>query len=127
MRSAGIAHIGEDVRPIDVPDPRPLRTDEVLIEVRAAGVANWDDIVRTGGWDVGRQPPFALGVEAAGTVLPAGSDVHSLVAGDDVLAHPLPLRDQGAWAERLIAPASLVARKPAGSVGQPRVPCRSRR
>jgi hypothetical protein len=34
---------------IELPDPRPLADDEVLIEVRAAGVANWDEIVRTGG------------------------------------------------------------------------------
>jgi NADPH:quinone reductase-like Zn-dependent oxidoreductase len=30
-----------------------------------------------------------------------------------VLTHPLPLREQGAWAEWLVAPAALVARKPA--------------
>ncbi|TMG16412.1 MAG: NADP-dependent oxidoreductase, partial [Chloroflexi bacterium] len=38
------------------------------MEVHAAGVANWDDLVRTGGWDVGITPPMALGVEAAGTI-----------------------------------------------------------
>jgi len=31
--------------------------------VRAAGVgSNWDEFVRTGGWDVGAKPPMALGV-----------------------------------------------------------------
>ena len=30
-----------------------------------------------------------------------------------MLTHPLPLRHQGAWAEQLVAPAALVARKPA--------------
>jgi NADPH:quinone reductase-like Zn-dependent oxidoreductase len=31
------------------------------------------------------------------------------------LTHPVPLRDQGAWASRLIAPAGLLARKPPGA------------
>jgi hypothetical protein len=31
-------------------------------------LAIWDDIVRTGGWDVGGTPPLALGAEAAGLV-----------------------------------------------------------
>jgi NADPH:quinone reductase-like Zn-dependent oxidoreductase len=34
--------------------------------------------------------------------------------GDEVMTHPLPLRDQGTWAPMLIAPAALLARKPAG-------------
>src|SRR5207253_6308529 len=83
------------------------------ISVCAAGVGNWDEIVRIGGWDVGRQPPLALGVEAAGVVAAVGEGVTGLAPGDAVLTHPLPLRHQGAWAERLTAPAALVARKPA--------------
>jgi NADPH:quinone reductase-like Zn-dependent oxidoreductase len=85
-----------------------------VIAVRAAGVGNWDEIVRTGGWDVGRRPPLVLGVEAAGVLVAVGDEVTSLALGDEVLTHPLPLRHQGAWAERLVAPAALVARKPDG-------------
>ena len=112
MRVAGIRATGGAVETIDVPDPRPLGADEVLIEVRAAGVGNWDDIVRHGGWDLGVAPPMALGVEAAGVAADAGAEAGDLAAGTDVLTHPLPLRDQGAWAPWLIAPAALVARKP---------------
>jgi NADPH:quinone reductase-like Zn-dependent oxidoreductase len=86
----------------------------VLIEVRAAGVGNWDEIVRTGGWDVGPRPPMALGVEAAGVVTAVGRTVTDWAPGDEVMTHPLPLRDQGTWAPTLIAPAGLIARKPAG-------------
>ncbi len=115
MRVAGIRSVGGAVETIDVPDPRPLAVDEVLIEVRAAGVANWDDIVRQGEWDVGASPPMALGVEGAGVVTDLGPAVGDLAAGDEVLTHPLPLRGgQGTWAPWLIAPAALVARKPAG-------------
>jgi NADPH:quinone reductase-like Zn-dependent oxidoreductase len=114
MLVAGIRRTGGDVEMIDVPEPRPLAEDEVLIQVKAAGVANWDEIVRTGGWDVGSRPPMALGVEAAGTVAAVGSRVTDWAPGDEVLTHPLPLRDQGTWAPTLIAPAALLAQKPAG-------------
>lgn len=114
MRVAGIQETGGEVKLIDVPDPRPLAEDEVLIQVKAAGVADWDEIVRTGGWDVGCSPPMALGVEAAGTVAAVGREVTDSAVGDEVITHPLPLRDQGTWAPELIAPATLLAPKPAG-------------
>jgi NADPH:quinone reductase-like Zn-dependent oxidoreductase len=113
MVVAGIRRIGGDVGLIDVPPPRPLADDEVLIEVRAAGVGNWDEIVRTGSWDVGSSPPMALGVEAAGVIAAVGSAVTDWAPGDEVMTHPLPLRDQGTWAPALIAPAAQLARKPA--------------
>src|SRR4051812_7910342 len=113
MRGAGISEFGGAVGRIDLPDPRPLMDDEVLIEVRAAGVGNWEEFVRTGEWDIGRAPPMALGVEAAGTITAIGDSVEGWAPGDGVLSHPLPLRDQGAWAPLLIAPATVIARKPA--------------
>src|SRR5438270_9839433 len=113
MLVAGIARTGGEVGMIDVPGPRRLAGDEVLIQVRAAGVGNWDEIVRTGGWDVGSRPPMALGVEAAGAVTAVGSRVTDWAPGDEVMTHPLPLRDQGTWAPTLIAPAALLAPKPA--------------
>jgi NADPH:quinone reductase-like Zn-dependent oxidoreductase len=113
MRAAGIRRTDGPVELLDLPEPRALAADEVLIEVAAAGVANWDDIVRAGGWDVGVTPPMALGVEAAGTIAAAGTAVTDFRPGDEVMTHPLPLRAQGTWAELLIAPADLLARKPA--------------
>lgn len=61
MRAAGIRQYSAPVEPIELPGPGELRPDEVLLEVRCCGVGNWDDIARTGGWDVGRHPPMALG------------------------------------------------------------------
>ena len=58
---------------------------------------------------------MALGVEAAGTVTAVGDAVSDWAPGDAVMTHPLPLRDQGTWAPRLIAPARLLARKPDGA------------
>jgi NADPH:quinone reductase-like Zn-dependent oxidoreductase len=115
VQVAGISQVGAPVEMIEVADPRPLADDEVLIEVRAAGAGDWNEFVRTGGWDVGRRPPMALGVEAAGTVIEVGAAVAEWTSGDAVMTHPVPLRDQGTWAPRLIAPAALLARKPQGA------------
>src|ERR1700754_721379 len=114
MRAAGVRVFGGQVELLDFPDPRDPGPDEVVIEVAAAGVGNWDDIVRTGAWNVGLAPPMALGVEVAGTVIAVGSRVTGLVQGDEVLGHPLQLREQGCWAERVVVEADLVVRKPLG-------------
>ena len=114
MRVAGIEHRGGPIETLEVADPPAPRNGEVLIEVKAAGVGDWDEFVRAGDWDVGRTPPMALGVEAAGVVAAVGSGVEGWSVGDEVLTHPLPLADQGTWAPWLIAPARLLARKPAG-------------
>jgi NADPH:quinone reductase-like Zn-dependent oxidoreductase len=112
LRAAGIETYGAEVRLLELPEPPPPGDGEVLIEVEAAGVANWDDFVRTGGWDVGRTPPLALGVEAAGGVIGVGPGVQWPATGAAVMTHPLPLPYQGCWADRLVAPADLVAEKP---------------
>ena len=85
MRAAGVSEFGGAVGRIDLPDPRPLANDEALIEIRAAGVGNWEEFVRTGQWDVGGTPPMALGVEAAGTITAIGDSVEDWEPGDEVL------------------------------------------
>ncbi|WP_372672471.1 NADP-dependent oxidoreductase [Amycolatopsis kentuckyensis] len=106
--------IGGPVEVLDLPEPAGPSPREVVIEVEAAGVGNWDDIVRSGAWDVGLTPPMALGVEVAGTVVAVGSNVPDFRPGDEVLAHPLPLRHQGCWAQRVVVDAAHVVTKPAG-------------
>ena len=69
MRAAGIETFGGEVQMLELAATQSLAPDEVVIAVRAAGVGNWDEIVRVGGWDVGRQPSLVLGVEAAGVVV----------------------------------------------------------
>jgi len=48
-------------------------------------------------------------------VAAAGRAVRDWAPGDAVMTHPVPLRDQGTWAPRLIAPAGLLAPKPPGA------------
>jgi NADPH:quinone reductase-like Zn-dependent oxidoreductase len=114
VKAAGIRAFGAEVELLELPGPRVLGPDEVLIDVRACGVGNWDEIAGAGDWDLGVRPPMALGVEAAGLVAAVGNQVTSLRAGDRVTAHSLPLREQGAWAEQYIAAAEHVAVVPPG-------------
>ena len=112
MLVAGIRTLGGNVEMLEVNDPRPLTADEVLIDIRGAGVGNWDNIIRTGGWNVGTSPPLALGVEAAGVITVVGAHPSGFSVDDEVLCHPVPLRDQGTWAPFLIAPVGSLAHKP---------------
>jgi len=114
VKAAGIRRIGDAIGPLEIPGPRALRPDEVLLDVHACGVGNWDEFARTGGWDLGIRPPMALGVEAAGLVAAAGDQAGGIQAGDRVTVHSLPLREQGAWAEQFIAAARHVAAVPPG-------------
>jgi NADPH:quinone reductase-like Zn-dependent oxidoreductase len=114
MLVAGVRTLGGKVETLDVDDPRPVAADEVLIDIRGAGIGNWDNIVRYGGWDVGTRSPMALGVEAAGVIKAVGNRPSGFSVDDEVLCHPVPLRDQGAWAPFLIAPVGSLAHKPPG-------------
>lgn len=113
MLVAGVSTLGGEVETLEVDDPRPLAADEVLIDVRGAGVGNWDNIIRYGGWDVGAGPPLALGVEAAGIIKAVGAASSGFSVNDEVLCHPVPLRDQGTWAPFLVAPVGSLAHKAA--------------
>src|SRR4051812_40810902 len=113
MRAAGIRQFGAPIELLELSAPGAPAPDEVVIRVVAAGVGNWDDLVRQGRWDVGAPPPLALGVEAAGLIERVGPAVRGFTPGERVLTHPLPLRGQGTWAELLFAPATLLAPVPA--------------
>src|SRR5436305_15305147 len=98
MRVAGITARGEPVEILDVDELTPPAPDEVLLEVAAAGIGNWDELVRIGSWQLGGPAPMAHGTEASGTVVAAGSRVVEVRAGDEVITHPLPLTRHGLWA-----------------------------
>src|SRR5438094_325818 len=112
MRVAGITARGEPVEILDVDELAPPAPDEVLLDVAAAGIGNWDELVRIGSWQLGGPAPMALGTEAAGTVVAAGSRVAEVRDWDEVMTHPLPLRRHGTWAGKVLAPAATVAPRP---------------
>ena len=84
---------------VDVPEP--TSTDNLVVEVHAAGVGFPDLLMSRGRYQFRPEPPFSPGVELAGVVhsAPAGSPF----APGDRVAASAPL---GAWAEfALAAPA----------------------
>lgn len=92
----------------DVPEPRP-RGDQVLVDVRAAGVS-FPDVLQTRGLYQHRpELPFTLGAEVAGVVreAPARSTV---APGDRVVA----FTGIGAFAEAVAVPADHVLPLPDG-------------
>jgi NADPH:quinone reductase-like Zn-dependent oxidoreductase len=114
MQTAGVTTLGGPITLVELPGPGTPGPGEVLLDVRAGGVGNWDEFVRTGGWDTGVRPPMALGVEAAGRVAAVGDGVQGVAPGDAVTTHSLPLRGQGSWAEQHLAAAEHVAPIPPG-------------
>src|SRR2546428_11113400 len=95
MRAAGIRALGEPVEILEVDELTPPGADEVVIDVAAAGVGNWDELVRIGSWRIGGPVPMALGTAAAGAVAAAGSGGAEAGEGGEVLTPPLPLRRHG--------------------------------
>jgi NADPH:quinone reductase-like Zn-dependent oxidoreductase len=82
----------------------------VRIRQAAAGV-NYIDVYICHGEYRMVDPPAPLGMEAAGTVLDVGSDVHDLLPGDPVAyAYGTP----GAFATMRTLPADQIVRLPAG-------------
>jgi NADPH2:quinone reductase len=88
----------------DVP-PRALRSGEVRIRVRAAGVNFADSLMVAGTYQVKPPFPFTPGLEAAGEVIETGSDVTVLRTGQRVLA---VLRNGGGYAEEIVLDAATV-------------------
>src|SRR5215831_19981151 len=115
MRAAGITALGEPVEILEVDELPPPSEDEVLIDVVAAGIGNWDELVRIGSWQIGGPAPMALGTQAAGTVAAVGSGVAEVREGDEVITHPLPLRRHGTWTGKVLAPAASVAPRPSAA------------
>ncbi|APV52467.1 hypothetical protein BWI17_14790 [Betaproteobacteria bacterium GR16-43] len=86
---------------------------EVQIEVKAAGL-NFRDVMYAMGLlsDEAVETGFAgpsLGMELSGVITAVGKEAHGLAVGDEVIAFA-----PGAFATRVVTPASIVAKKPAG-------------
>ena len=103
---------------VDEPDREP-GSGEVLLDVRAAGV-NPVDSKRYAGTS-GPPPtfPMHLGSEAAGVVRAVGRDAVGprgpLAVGDEVIAY----RIDGAYAQRVVGPATAMVPKPANLDWEP--------
>ena len=100
------AHGGAEVLEYrDVPDAE-AGPDDVLVEVRAAGVNFIDVYHRTGLYP--QKLPFVPGQEGAGVVVAAGSAVHNFKPGDRVAWASGP----GSYADLVRVPAAQVVKIP---------------
>ena len=106
MRAVRCTRLGppESLAVDDLPTPEP-GPGEVRVRVVAAGVNFPDTLVVQGLYQSQPELPFTPGGEAAGVVEAVGEGVTHLAEGDRVLA----FTGEGAFAERLVAPAAVVA------------------
>lgn len=108
---------GPDVLEVmELPDPVP-GPGEVVIRVRAAAVSPTDTMRRVGMRDVaGAEPPYVVGMDAAGMIESIGSDTDTdLEIGDAVMAIVVPNGSHGAYSEKIAVPVESVARIPDGA------------
>lgn len=93
----------------EVPRPEP-GARQLLVRVKAAGVGNWDKLIREG--KVQLQPlPLILGAELSGIVEAIGADVRGFEVGDEVYGSTNE-QFSGAYAEYAVPLARMTAPKP---------------
>ncbi|MET8716554.1 NADP-dependent oxidoreductase [Streptomyces sp. NPDC004735] len=94
---------------IGIPQPGP---GQVRVRVRAVGVNPVDGKIRSGAMEAifPTTLPAVPGGEIAGVVDAVGEDVDQLTVGDEVLGWS----DTGSYAQYALAPAAVLAPKPAG-------------
>lgn len=102
----------ETMRLGDMPKP-PLRDDDVLIEVHAAGVNLLDSKIKSGEFKLilPYRTPLVLGHDVAGVVTQAGSRVRQFNVGDEVYARA-PDHRIGTFAQFVAVNEKDVAPKP---------------
>jgi NADPH2:quinone reductase len=93
----------------DVAPPR-AGPEEVVVDVKAAGVNFPDVLMIQGRYQIKPALPFTPGIELAGVVKEAGGGVAQVRAGDAVVASVL----FGAFAEECVAPADRIMPLPRG-------------
>jgi NADPH:quinone reductase-like Zn-dependent oxidoreductase/uncharacterized protein YndB with AHSA1/START domain len=118
MRAVAIDRFGGletlTVKTLPVPEVGP---DEVLIQVEAAGVGQWDPFEREGGFaqmlDLEPEFPYVLGSDGAGTVVAVGQRVRGFREGDRVYGLNLASPKGGFYAEYAAVEADHVSLIPA--------------
>lgn len=116
MRAMILPEFGDpnlfEERDVERPEPGP---GEVLVHVFASSVNLVDTKLRADGSAAGLEPPVILGADISGVVEEVGPGVTDLAPGDEVYYTPevVGLDSNGAYAEYHVAPASIVAKRPA--------------
>jgi NADPH:quinone reductase-like Zn-dependent oxidoreductase len=111
MKAARILRFGPPsvITTDDLPRPEPA-AGQLLVRVKAAGVGNWDALIREG--KVRLQPlPLTLGSELSGIVEGIGAEVSGFEIGDEVYGATNE-QFSGAYAEYALPFAGKMAHKP---------------
>jgi NADPH2:quinone reductase len=103
------AVVCQQLGPLDdivIEDRQPLAPgpDEVIVDVRAAGVNYVDGLICQGRYQIKPQTPFVPGSEIAGQVTAVGAAVKGVSAGDRVVA----MTGFGGYADQVAVPAASV-------------------
>jgi NADPH:quinone reductase-like Zn-dependent oxidoreductase len=111
MKAARVLQFGPPsvITNVELPRPEPA-AGQLLVRVKAAGVGNWDALVREG--KIAQEPlPLILGYELSGIVEAIGAEVSGFKAGDEVYG---ATNEQltGAYAEYALPLARMMAQKP---------------
>ena len=120
---------GPEVIRLEAQDALRPGNGEVVVRVKAAGVGPWDAWIRAGKSAVPQPLPLTLGSDLAGVVEAVGPNVTSIARGDAVFGVTNP-QFTGSYADRAIATAAMIARKPASisnvaaAARQDRLACR---
>src|ERR1700733_10269840 len=111
MRAARVLRFGPpSVITIDDMHRQEPRAGQLLVRLKAAGVGNWDALIREG--KVKLQPlPLVLGSELSGVVEVIGAGVTGFNLGDEVYG-ATNKQFSGAYAEYAVPLAGMMARKP---------------
>src|SRR3954454_21471230 len=111
MKAAQVLQFGPPnvITNVDLPRPEPT-AGQLLVRVKAAGVGNWDALVREGKLP-NEHLPLILGYELSGIVEAIGAEVSGFKAGDEVYG---ATNEQltGAYAEYALPLARMMAQKP---------------
>src|SRR5260370_4999232 len=91
----------ESMQLFEVEKPKPA-ANEVLLEVKAAGVSFAELALTKGRYRIPKEPPFIMGFEAAGVVVELGARVKNLKVGDRITS----LVSTGGYAEYATAHAT---------------------
>jgi len=111
MKAARVLRFGQPdvIANVDLPRPEPAG-GQLLVRVKAAGVGNWDALVREGKIP-NEHLPLILGYELSGIVEGLGAEVSEFKTGDEVFG---ATNEQltGAYAEYAVPSAKMMAEKP---------------
>ena len=113
MKAYAVEAGGAGPRLIEMPEPEP-GPGEIVLRVAACGLNFADLLMAAGTYQETPEPPFALGMEVAGTVEALGEGVgggaDGLAPGERVAAFP----GRGGLAERVAVPVERCLRMPNG-------------